>query len=377
MVAALSPAGSPREALSRLVLVVGSVLVTAGLSEVALRAAGYAPQRFKSTARLISADGQLLLDCYPTNPRGYFDIDLRQPVARARYERLAPHRFDAVARRAPWAVEFRYNSARFRGPEFGPKRAAVRRVAVLGDSFTEGQGVKEDDTYPRVLARLLEAAEPGRWEVLNCGRRATDFPALYQAFEEVLAYDPDIVVYGMVLNDPDQSPSFHARQSYVNDLILDRGRMLVGQPDYELGFTRSRLLAFAFDRVESTRITRESTRWYQEMYGPPNQEGWERTQGYLREMNARMRGRGGRFLLVLWPLLVSLKGAYPFAEASREIAGACLAAGIPWYDLLPALQERPTSSLWVHPVDLHPNEVAHGLAARSLAPMIRELVVRP
>ena len=52
-----------------------------------------------------------------------------------------------------------------------------------------------------MLERRLNAAAPGRFEVLNCGRRGDDFPALYDAFREVLRHDPDIVVYGMVLND--------------------------------------------------------------------------------------------------------------------------------------------------------------------------------
>ena len=102
---------------------------------------------------------------------------------------------------------------------------------VLGDSFTEGQGVKEPDTYPRRLEALLNASGSGRWEVRNCGRRATDFPELYAAFEEILAFQPDVIVYGMVLNDADRSPEFQARQTYVNDWILDRGRILEGGAD--------------------------------------------------------------------------------------------------------------------------------------------------
>jgi hypothetical protein len=91
--------------------------------------------------RMANARWTLLLDCYPTNPRGYFDIDLRQPASRELYFSVAPLRFDAVARRAPWAVESRYNELRFRDAPLGPKTPGVRRVMVLGDSFTEGQGV--------------------------------------------------------------------------------------------------------------------------------------------------------------------------------------------------------------------------------------------
>jgi hypothetical protein len=102
------------------------------------------------------------------------------------------------------------------------------------------------------------------------------------------------------------------------------------------------------------------------MYGEPNRAGWERTQQYLRDMNRRTRAEGGRFLVATWPLLVGLD-RYPFADVHDKVARFCLEAGIPQQDLLPVLRARPTESLWVHPVDMHPNEIAHRLAAESLA----------
>jgi len=356
-------------ALAAVSVIVGLVTI-----EAALRAAGYTPRKFHATARIIDPHWKLLLDCYPTNPRGYFDIDLRAPSSRARYEHLAPLRYESLRHRTPFAVESRYNSLRFRDAEFGAKTPGVRRVMVLGDSFTEGQGVKEPDTYARVLEQRLNAAGPARFEVRNCGRRGADFPLLFQMFDEILRFEPDVVVYGMVLNDADQSPEFHARQTYVNDLILDRGRATSDRhlaPD--MGRLDSRLLGFVRDRLETRHTTRETTRWYLDMYGEPNREGWARTQGYLREMNRRMRERGGHLLVASWPLMVDMEGEDPFASATATVSRFCLAAGIPWHDLRPALKGRPTSSLWVHPVDMHPNELAHRLAAESLAPVVRDL----
>jgi GDSL-like Lipase/Acylhydrolase family len=365
-----------RERVLSAALALAAIVLVLAAAEAALRLRGYAPLRFRNTARLIAPRHELLLDCYPTNPRGYFDIDLRRPESRERYLYVAPRRFDAVAERAPWAVESRFNSRGFRGGEVGPRRPGVVRVIVLGDSFTEGQGVKEPDTYARVLERLLNAERPGGFEVVNCGRRGTDFPELYGVFEEALALGPDVLVYAMVLNDAARSPEFQARQSYLNDWILDRGRMLEGKPFPQMGPFDSRLSAFVHDRYESWRVGRDTARWYLDMYDAPNRQGWERTQGYIREMQRRVREQGGAMLLAWWPLMVSLEGRDPFAGPAETVARFCVAAGIPRHDLRPALAGRKTESLWVHPVDMHPNETAHRLAAESLAPVVRGLVDR-
>jgi hypothetical protein len=225
-----------------------------------------------------------------------------------------------------------------------------------------------------VLERLLNEAEPARWEVLNGGRRHTDFPELYEAFEALLAYDPDVVVYAMVLNDAQQSAVFRARQTYLDDWIINRREMLIDTPGYSLGRLDSRLKALVQDRLEAYRVGRETARWYREMYQAPNGDGWRRTQDHWARMNVEMRRRGGRLMMAQWPLLVGLERRYPFQETHDLVAGTCLRLGIPRHDLLPVLRGRRSESLWVHPVDRHPNETAHRLVAESLAPAVRAIV---
>src|SRR5262245_7277911 len=165
-----------RRSLANWLLLAMSVVGLFLLSELALGLT-YGP----ATPRVLTPSDRHLtvsLDCYPTNPRGYFDLDLRDPSARERFEALRVRRVRECASRAPHAVELRYNSLQFRDREPGPRRPGVRRVVVLGDSFTEGQGVKESDVYPRVLERALNEPGEGRWEVLNFGPRGADFQGL-------------------------------------------------------------------------------------------------------------------------------------------------------------------------------------------------------
>jgi hypothetical protein len=369
----MSEAPRRREAAIRALLVMGSLVVAYLMAEAAVRLLGYAPERYPAMARLVDRGWTTLLDCYPTNPRGYFDIDLRLAESRERYRWLAPNRFDQVAQRAPHAIKFEYNSLRFRDRPLEAKPPGVTRVMIVGDSFTEGQGVKEPETYPRVLEQRLGAG----FEVRNCARRGLDFPDLMDVFDDAIPFGADLVVYAMVLNDGARSPEFQARQTYLNDWILTRGWMEMRGETPHPWWEASRVAALVADRWEQSRVSRDTTRWYQEMYGEANEAGWRRTQGFIRKMDERTRAQGGRLMVVLWPLLVDLNDRYPFESSHDSISAFCRAVGIPFFDLRQALSGPPSRSLWVHPLDRHPNEIAHRMAADALAPVVKEIAQGP
>jgi lysophospholipase L1-like esterase len=358
-----------RSFLGSVGLGVASLAVVLLLLELVARTTGIMSSPEPAVRRMVDARWTTLLDCYPSNPRGYFEIDLRQPASAERYRGLAPHRFDDVARGHPWAVESRYNSLRFRDREPDARRPGARRVLVFGDSFAEGQGVKQKDTLAVQLGQRLEERAPGRFEVRNAGRRGLDFPELSDAFEKALAYEPDLVVYALTLNDAVQPPEFRARQGFVNDWILDRER----SPDEPApaGY-RLRVFDFVNERLRAWRVGRATTAWYLDMWSDRN-PGWRETGERLEAMRRALDARGARLLIAPWPLLLGLEGGYPFAPAHREIERFCLGRGIAHHDLLAAFQGRATAGLWVHPVDHHPNEIAQRLAADSLAPVVAKL----
>ena len=365
-----------RGGLANLALATASVVVVLVGLELALRLGGFSPERHLATRRIVDAHWTALLDCYPSNPRGYFEIDLHDPANRERFFHIAPRRFDAIARWHPWAVESRYNELRFRDVAPASKPPGIHRVVVVGDSFAEGQGVKEQHTLARVLEDLLEDPSSGQFEVHNCGRRGLDLPRLMESFEGALVYEPDLVVYALVLNDAVRPPAFQARQSYVNDWILDRER-LPDETTAPPGLFRLRTFDLVADRVGAWRVGQETTRWYRDMWGEGNPEGWPRTQELIRDMERRSNRQGARFVVAIWPLFVGLEGPYPFSAAHETIAEFCLGAGIPVLDLLPVFRGQRSSGLWVHPVDRHPNELAHRMAAEALAPLVSGLAEAP
>lgn len=361
-----------REFAVNLSLAGGAVLAALLLAEGTLRAVGFRPERHQTRIRLTTADdiraraNTVVLDCYPSDPGRRFDIDLADEPTRRHYEALGVRGL-ALAQDFPHALEFRYNSLGFRGPEFPSRVPGVKRVAVVGDSFTEGQGAREQGTYAAQLQRLLNAREPGRWLVMNFGWRALDFPDLNTSFRKALDADPDLIVFGMVLNDGERSAEFDRQWPALNDWIMVR------RPPEKASLASPRLLSFVRDRFETYRIARDTTRWYRDMYGPANADGWQRTKDDLGAMENEAHARGVPLLVALWPLLVDLERDYPFADVHDKIARVCQKARIPFVDLLPSLRGQKTEDLWAHPADWHPNELAHRLAAETLAPRVHAL----
>ena len=355
-------------AAERLALVAGSIVVTLALIEGALRLTGVgadpgAVKRIANTKGLDVKPDTTTLLCFPNNPRRYFDIDLRDPATRDRYLAIGMRNMDRVLPGNPFAVESHFNSHGYRDGEFAPRRPGVRRVVVMGDSFTEGWGVKERDTYPRVLERALERAEPGEWEVLNCGRANSDFPRLLFDLKRSLQWQPDIVVYGMVLNDPEMAPRIRNVKPHVQTNLMRRSGPSSGP---------FRLVDLVQGRLQERETRAATISWYRSLFTDENPK-WKDTKDQIRGMDRMVRERGGTFVVAVWPMLLGIEGDYPLAEAHRTIAQFCAKFGIRHADLLEALTGQRSADLWVHRLDMHPNERADRLVGEYLFRVVRPL----
>lgn len=360
-----------RRVFGRFALLLVATLVSLCVAEIVVRVGKLGAHRYPPLRHVENGDKSAAVDLYPTNPRGSFDVDLRDATQSAAVVARGIPITTAMTERTPYGVSFTYDAERCRDRAFGPKTPGTKRIIVLGDSFTEGQGVREEDTFVRRIDREWHADPTApKMEIFDCGRRGRDFPALREAFDALLAQEPDLVLYAMVLNDPEQSKAFHDRQEFLNDWIVDRRRTTDGE-DEDVTVHGSMLWGLISDRLEGARVGRATSQWYLDLFGEPNAEGWAATQRSLGEMDQAMRARGGKLLVATLPLLVRLESGYPFDAPHAAIAAACTKLGLRCHDVLPAFRGMKTADLWVHAVDLHPNEKAHGVIARDLLPWLR------
>lgn len=319
------------------------------------------------TRRIVTPGG------IPIRPLGN-DLFIYEPGARftARYDPAGDRRryFGADGR-----IEYRINSFGLRGPDVSArKQPGSRRILCLGDSFTFGEGVHEPDTYPARIAQILnetplprdgalrpahpEPGQDGPVEVINAGVQAFDTSQEAALLRRMLSFEPDVVLLGFVLNDcmegsrtigiqeamqADAAPTGLARLSRLWDVT---GRAL--------------------------RARRLQSAYLAEMQESFRSERWERCKAEIERMGALGREKNFRLVVVVFPLLWELDGDYPLEGLHDRVRQACLDAGVECLDLLPVFRGRSAPSLWVHPTDQHPNEIAHGLAAQALARYLSE-----
>lgn len=119
--------------------------------------------------------------------------------------------------------------------------SSVVKVACVGDSITEGDGLTDraNEAYPAVLSQLLGSD----YRVLNFGQSGAtllkngDWPYWEKiAYKNVLAYEPDIVIVQLGTNDSKQQniPSYPGE--FIEDLrsLVDIFQSLPSKPEIYL-----------------------------------------------------------------------------------------------------------------------------------------------
>lgn len=342
-----TPTGTqPRGRKVRWFVLAASILAAALLAEAAVRIFGLGPPVYKPR-RIEPAGGIPLVDVngvsvYRANatfsylfdpagdPRGYYG-----PAGR---------------------VTYRINEHHMRGPSVTvEKPPGGLRVVCLGDSLTFGEGVHHPDAYPARLEVLLADAMPDRRvEVLNAGVQCYGTEHAVAFFITHCArFKPDVVTLGFFLNDA----------SDVRETVRQHGEM-INPPTLSTLARASRLWGIWERRRYAARVQREYFQTTRQSFDSPQ---WDKCKELLGGMKQWSDQDGFRFVVVIFPILWNLDGAYPFDDIHRRIREACRDIDCEVIDLLEVYRGYDAETLWIHPTDQHPNDLAHGLAAERIA----------
>ena len=248
------------------------------------------------------------------------------------------------------------------------RRPGVRRIIVLGDSFTWGLLVPDSDS---IWPARLERALGGSTEVVNMAQRGWTTANEAEFLRRLgWQFDPDLVIVQFYLNDAYESqPGMHfeeGRRLYLLPLQFWQG--------YIRRSTLSSLVSQAVNGLLFGVLFRqeENEGRYEE-----SAPGWGQMRAALQEIGDSARGRAVPALLVLFPDLTPgewTAETYPSRDIHERVAATARSAGLEVLDLAPAFAAEggDWKRWWASPYDAHPNEAAHAVAAAAVARHLRQ-----
>ena len=231
------------------------------------------------------------------------------------------------------------------------KPEGVFRIAFFGDSITGNLEIREiDEIYLKVMERKLNrlARDGEVFQSLNFGVNAYSIQqTLRMAWTRIPAFDPDLIVVQLCLNDPYPSDTPYGRPTPLHPL---------------------RIRNFLF------RITRPARFWgYMIVDRKYDSDGWEHVEQGFEEL-AKLAADGRPMLTVLFPYLY--RPAYEkwgYGEIHARYRKIADDHDVPLLDLLDAFTEEGViDNRW--PKDpIHPDVRGHEIAADAI---LRELKSR-
>lgn len=249
------------------------------------------------------------------------------------------------------------------------------RILVVGDSFTWGANVLEEDAYPdRLAVRLAKWHGEGRYEVVNFSRPGWNTGhelAAARAF--IPRIDPDALIVGYVLNDAEP----------MSRVALERLRgpsHAPRTPESALSqylYARSRAYRLLFDKLENVRRRRALVRYYHSLYR--YEPAWTYTRESLAGFKALADERDIPFLLVVFPIFDSqLDWRYKYHDLHQVMHRTAEQLDIDLLDLLPVYRDVDARRLASVPfTDGHPSELAHRIAAQAILERLVERGIVP
>lgn len=258
---------------------------------------------------------------------------------------------------------YRINADGFRGEDFSPDKDR-KRVLFLGDSYTFGWAVEQDEVLSESVRRVL-AEPPYNLDIqaYNVGVPGYNTFQEYHLLNQVLdRYAPDLVVLGYVLNDaePQHSvpESLSVRYKYVTSWMF--------------AYLKEQINYYIFDGkpVLNTGVVDVSEDYLTAMQ--KNGPAWIESREAFADMVTLSHKQDIPFVVLIYPdYTAAFDDRYPYQAIHDEVSGWADKSGVRTVDLLNFMRGKDAGNYRVKG-DGHPNGRAFAEAAQALAPVIYE-----
>ena len=257
---------------------------------------------------------------------------------------------------------YRTNLEGLRDRNRSEKKSGARRVLVMGDSYTWGYAVAEDEAFPQTAERLLKERGYQDIEVINGGVPDYNTRQERQLLERLMpVYRPDAVFLAYVVNDAEPSTAMptppdetyrHASSWFLTELAELANRRVL----------RSRVIPSKKDTIAGN---------YLDGFAADSLK-WRDSKQAIREMRDMCTAAGIPFaVLVLPDFTQNFDDRYGWRPIHAAVASWGRELRVPVFDLLIPFRGEDHLSLFV-PWDGHPNAEAHRRIAEFLVARILE-----
>lgn len=315
-----------------------------------------------------------------------------------------------------WApIRARINSEGLRGPELSPRKGALKRVLLIGDSVIQGMAVQDEETLSVQLQERLNAFSGARqgWEVLNGGVSSYDAWD-YEAYLKVkgLAFEPDIVIVGLYMNDhvprllSERSPAQRAGdeppprtflvrlKDFLSRSEILRGLMIAlersGRNKFRLFGYRAPLTPQQQARLESffpgDPGTVEAVKGFLRDYRYPpgvvlaalpallDVPSWKKIEAPLSGIRKICQERKIKLIVLVLPTQFQVYPGYAWPEPNAAIASILKRLGLSFIDIRRLFALNKGDAYFVERNDIaHPSKEGYALMTEALFHEMKDL----
>lgn len=249
------------------------------------------------------------------------------------------------------------------------------RILFLGDSFTEGKGIKNDyDRFSEIIeahtnSELKRKKSHYKIHIFNAGKGGTspiDWHGYFKIVEPI--YKPHYIFSIFFLRD---GTRLGTSLKYNKGIIDPINKKFRSMPFYSSSY----LLRFFYNKFAWQEYTNTFKSMLSSSYlgSDEEQAAWRKQQRFLLKISEACKQKGIPFHLIIFPLLFNLKN-YEFMDVEKEIISFAERHDISVYSLTPGFLGYKAHTLWVASNDQHPNEKGHRIAAKNLFPFFKSSV---
>lgn len=238
------------------------------------------------------------------------------------------------------------------------------RVLMLGDSYLFGWGLKEENTLPIKLEKLLNKnplQDNTGYEIINGGIYGYNTVQELEFFrKEGYKYKPNLVILYFVMND--MEPQWSAPR----------------HPKYEYEYCESWFFDHIIRRVnewyarktgdKSPKFTVYRNRHNTEYLRALDNETykWQSCSQAIRDLAKELKRRNIDFYVFIMPSIEEDFGKYSFCRIHSKIKDLCKDNGIKVMDLLDFFIDKDAKVFQISKDDAHPNSKANDLIAEEI-----------